>query len=324
MKATKSPPLMERTGRFVQLPINRWCNQPPRLRDAEVASRNLLDRAATPWPRRGISLEFDFVCKAIFQLTPLFLVAFFLVPHAQAQAQSTRNFELEAGANYRHLTNGYPPWVGGYLRLIAKAGGRDTLYFEVLRQREFDDTGTYFSVADSHTINDDWYVFGAIGSSVGGFFFPSVRADAQLNKKWLAKRQLVTTVGAGYFDSKDEHRDASLFLGGIYYFDAPWIVQGGVRWNWSRPGAVVSQSQFLALTHGREGTHFIVFRGAVGREAWQALGPEVSLVNFPSYVLSVNWKQWLSDDWGFNGMTEYYKSSVYQRTGFSFGIFKSF
>ena len=60
---------MERTGRFVQLPINRWLNQPPRLRDAAVASRNLLDRAATPpCPRRGIPLDADFVRKAVLQL----------------------------------------------------------------------------------------------------------------------------------------------------------------------------------------------------------------------------------------------------------------
>jgi YaiO family outer membrane protein len=70
------------------------------------------------------------------------------------QAQSNKNTEIEAGANYRRLTNGFPPWAGAYLRLITKAGGRDTLYFEVLRQREFGGTGTYFSAADSHTFND--------------------------------------------------------------------------------------------------------------------------------------------------------------------------
>ena len=44
-----------------------------------------------------------------------------------------------------------------------KPGDRDTLYFEGLRQREFNDTGTYLSAADSHTINDDWYWFIAAG-----------------------------------------------------------------------------------------------------------------------------------------------------------------
>jgi hypothetical protein len=41
------PPCWEQTGWFVKLPIIGGLNQPPRLREAKVASRHLLDRAAT-------------------------------------------------------------------------------------------------------------------------------------------------------------------------------------------------------------------------------------------------------------------------------------
>jgi YaiO family outer membrane protein len=148
--------------------------------------------------------------------------------------------------------------------------------------------------------------------------------DGQVSKKWFAKGQLVTSVGGGYFDSKDTHRDSSVAVGAVYYFNAPWIVQSAVRWNRSTPGSVVSRSQFLALTQGREGKHFIVLRGAFGREAYQAIGPETVLVDFSSYEVSTTWKQWLGDDWGLNTVAEYYKSHVYQRTGVSIGFFKSF
>ena len=108
-----------------------------------------------------------------------------------------------------------------------------------------------------------------------------MRVDGQLNKKWLSKRNLVTTLGAGYFDAKDAHRDSSLFLGGSYYFDAPLIVQGGVRWNRSTPGAVISRSQYLAVTQGKDRQYFVVLRGEVGRQAYQALGAGAILVDFP-------------------------------------------
>jgi YaiO family outer membrane protein len=222
------------------------------------------------------------------------------------------------------LTNGFPPWAGAYLRLITKAGGRDTLYLEVLRQREFGDTGTYFSAADSHTLNDDWYWFAAVAGSSGGFFFPALRVDAQLNKKWLARRQLVTSFGGGYFKAKDAHRDSSVSIGGIYYFQSPWVVQGGVRWNRSMPGEVISRSQFVAVSRGRQGQRYLVFRAGTGREAYQALAPGEVLVDFPSRDVSATWKQWLGEDWGFNSSAEYYRSRVYQRVGASFGIFKSF
>ncbi len=252
----------------------------------------------------------------------VFVIVLALAP--QIYAQVDKKSEIEGGANYRTLTSGYPPWAGAYFRFLMKPGSQDTLYFEVVRQREFDDTGTFFSFADSHTINDDWYWFVAAGTSSGGFFFPTFRVDGQLNKKWLPKRKLVTSFGAGYFDSKDTHRDSSFSLAGVYYFDLPVVLQGGVRWNRSTPGSVISRSQFVAVTQGKEGKHFLAVRGDLGREAYQAIGPGSILVDFPSQVVSATWKQWLGDDWGFNSVAEYYHSSVYQRTGVSIGFFKSF
>lgn len=242
----------------------------------------------------------------------------------QARAQATKKVEIEAGANYRALTNNYPPWRGLYLRSILQPESRDTVYLEALRQSEFGDTGTYMSAGDTHVFNQEWYVFLAAAGSSGGFFFPRVRVDGQLNKKWLARRQLVTSVGGGYFMAKDPHRDANINLGAIYYFRSPWIVQGGIRWNRSAPGAIVSQSQFLALTQGQDGRHYLVFRGETGRQAYQAIGPAAVLVDFPVQVFSAGWKEWLGEDWGFNAVTEYYTSQVYRRTGVSVGIFKSF
>ncbi len=109
--------------------------------------------------------------KALIQVIPLFLISAF-VGVVELEAQSN-NTEVEGGVTYRHLTNSLPPWTGSYLRMILKTGDRDTWYFEGLRQREFNDTGTYFSAADSHVINNDWYWFTAVGSSSGGFYFPT-------------------------------------------------------------------------------------------------------------------------------------------------------
>src|SRR5437867_12888600 len=49
-------PCWERTGWFVQTTDNRWLEPTTPSARANVASRNLLDRAATPpYPRRGIA-----------------------------------------------------------------------------------------------------------------------------------------------------------------------------------------------------------------------------------------------------------------------------
>src|SRR5688572_33385605 len=92
-------------GGWFKLPINRWLNQPPRLRDAKVASRNLLDRAATPpCPRRGISLDSNFMCKAPggrgrSTLRPsLFCVKYVIAVRHQFEEQT---YELAAPAGDR-------------------------------------------------------------------------------------------------------------------------------------------------------------------------------------------------------------------------------
>ena len=91
----------------------------------------------------------------------------------------------------------------------------------------------------------------SIGSSSGGFFFPRAVVNAVVNKKWNRRRDLVTSFGLGYNVAKDDHRDLSFSVGAAYYLRSPWIIEGGIRWNDSTPGAVLSQSQFIAITEGR-------------------------------------------------------------------------
>src|SRR5262252_1150690 len=49
------PPCVERTGRFVPLPINRWVGRTAPSAPAAEASHLFVSGAATPpWPRRGM------------------------------------------------------------------------------------------------------------------------------------------------------------------------------------------------------------------------------------------------------------------------------
>ncbi len=156
------------------------------------------------------------------------------------------------------------------------------------------------------------------------------RADAFLNRKWLERRNLITTVGLGWNDSRNGYSDYSGFLGASYYFDAPWIIQGGVRFNNSRPGNVTSTSSFLALTYGRQNDYFLTLRYGFGKEAYQVIGEGNTLVDFRSDIVSLNWKQWVQTGtatekgWGFDMTGEYYDNPTYSRTGIILGVFREF
>ena len=77
-------------------------------------------------------------------------------------------------------------------------------------------------------------------------------------------------------------RCRSLLLGAAYYFEQPWIVEGGIRFNSSNPGSVQTTQQFLALTYGRQKQDVVTARVGWGEEGYLAIGPATQLVNFRS------------------------------------------
>jgi len=230
---------------------------------------------------------------------------------------------VETGGNYLPLTNNFGHWAGGYARSsITK--GNNVWEGELNGQSEFGDSGVYFGGGDTFTINSSWYGSISAGSSVGGFFWPRFRTDEFINKKWLKQKQWITTFGFGYDAAKDPHRDHSLYFGSTYYFQRPWIVESGIRFNFSNPGNVFSPAGFIAITQGRNGSHYFTIRVGAGEEAYQLIGPTATLSDFKSQTLTIIWRQWAGEKWGINFIGDYYHNPFYSRGGPSIGLFRLF
>jgi len=244
-------------------------------------------------------------------------------PPAPAPEEKVLTNFVEAGGSYRQLTNGFGDWSGGYVRGVYTTGN-NTWNGEINGQNEFNDGGVYMAAGDTYILNSDWYASLTLGSSVGGFFWPRFRADAFLNRKLLGRKQLIATLGYGYYGAKDVHRDQSVFVGTTYYFTKPWIIEEGLRFNVSNPGAVFSPSGFVAVTEGRNKKHYVTVNADFGEEAYQLVGPTSVLTQFQSQSLTITWRQWTGKNWGFNLVADYYHSPFYERGGGSFGFFKEF
>jgi len=230
----------------------------------------------------------------------------------------------EAGGNYNSVSHNYGNWLGEYLKGEVQTDPSNRWNAEILNQREFRSTGVYGNIGNTHIFNEDWFGSVTAGAGDGGLYLPRYRFDAFINKKWLEDRQLITTLGVGMDKAMDPHRDASVFLGATYYFKTPWIIQGGIRLNNSNPGNINSTSQFIAVTQGENKKHFITLRYGFGHEAYQVIGPGQVLSDFPSQQVSLELRQWVGSDWGFNLSGERYHNPNYDRTGINIGLFIEF
>ncbi len=244
---------------------------------------------------------------------------------ATEQALALRQSDfIEFGVSYDRLTDGQDDWNGQFVRANIGLTQRDRLDFELASQDHFDDRGTLLSAGITHIFNEDWYGRFALGTSSGGFFLPRWRADASISRKWLPRRNLVTTLGAGYYEAKDEHSDRNLSLSMLYYFEAPFILEFGARLTESDPGSVDSERYFGAINWGRVKDRFVTLKYESGEEGYQLLAPQAAVVDFDSDELTLVWREWVSNDYGFNVRLQHYSNPFYDRDGVEFSLFLDF
>ncbi|MCW9025299.1 MAG: YaiO family outer membrane beta-barrel protein [Gammaproteobacteria bacterium] len=266
-----------------------------------------------------------------YYVTGLVFLGVFLVattPIVMATETTTppviKNNYIEAGLGHHDLTNSYQNWDNYYLKGVWHQDESNIWDWAVENQDRFGDTGVYLLAGLTHIFNEDWFGSIHLGTSKSGFFLPRQRIDAFINRKLLPEKNLILTFGTGYIDEKDVHTANSLYAGASYYFDSPWMISAGVRWNNSSPGSVSSTRQIISASWIRNKDRYITLNVDWGREAYQLVGGSVSLVDFSSDIVTLTWREWLNHDWGSNVVLERYSNPFYDRNGITIGIFKEF
>ena len=239
----------------------------------------------------------------------------------QAGTDPVRNLELSTGA--QRLTNGFGNWRDVTLK---GAYGLDKHLFqgELSAHRRFGEDGVFLGLSDTYTFNEDWYGSLAVGVGDGAFYLPRYRVDGTVYRKLLPNRNLVTSLGLGYYKAPGGNSDQSISLGAAYYFESPWIVEGGIRLNRSSPGSVDTQQQFVAVTYGRNKQDLVTARYGWGDEGYLAIAANRQLVNFESREASLTWRHWFNSRTGALVGANRYSNPLYRRSGVTVGIFHDF
>lgn len=230
---------------------------------------------------------------------------------------------LEFTGGAQHLTNGFGPWRELAVRGAYARPGH-LFQGEVSLHHRFGEDGAYAAFGDTHDFNADWFGSASVGAGDGAFYLPRYRVDLSLSRKWLPRRNLVTSIGLGYYKAPDAHSDRTLLLGATYYFEAPWILEGGVRFNHSNPGSVGTRQQFVALTYGRPKDDLVTARVGWGSEGYLAIGEASQLVNFRSREASLSWRHWFAKDTAVILAANHYRNPLYRRSGATVGLLREF
>jgi YaiO family outer membrane protein len=231
---------------------------------------------------------------------------------------------LEFGGSYFNLSGPNPNWADAYIRGLV-SGGSNVVSAETDRQNRYGDTGWYYSFGWTHVWSENWYSELDFGSStVGGFFLPKARVDALIHRKLLSGKRLVLSAGGGYDKSKTINSDYRGQIGGMYYFERPWIVQGDFILTRAAPGNIVAPSALLSVTEGHDKEHYVSFTANFGREGYEIVNVGQAVVNFGFQDYSLNWRQWVGPNWGFTVTPEHEEKPFYHRNGGTVGLFFNF
>ena len=246
-----------------------------------------------------------------------------VIPMPVTQAVEDGRRQLELSGNSQNLAAGYGHWNDVVLRGMYKSSSH-LLQSEISINRRFEKKGVFIGIGDTYIFNDDWFGSLSFGAGDGAFYLPKYRVDASLSKKWLEKRNLVTSLGTGLYKAPDGHVDRNISTGAAYYFDMPLILEGGIRFNNSSPGSIKTQQQFLALTYGKDKQDYITVRHGWGAEGYLSIAANSQLVNFKNRETSISWRHWLDLKTGIIVGANDYANPLYKRVGVNIGIFRDF
>lgn len=268
--------------------------------------------------------------KRICQLYPV--LAMLLAPgvsYSQQPAPGSQTIDagafrqLELITRYDSLTGDLGKWRDLSLRGALQLDDH-LLQAELSAQEHFRTHGKFAGLSDTYIFSPDWYGSLAVGFGDGSFFLPKYRIDAFLNKKWLANKNLVTSIGFGRYRAPDGHVDRSTSLGLIYYFSIPLVLEGGIRRNISNPGSVSSRQKYVAASYGQHGKQLFIARHAWGTEGYLPFAPGSSLVGYPSKETSLAWRYWTSRRSGLAVEAHHYDNNLFQRNGVTVTVFHDF
>ena len=240
---------------------------------------------------------------------------------ALASAPAPTHTTVETLFTHGRLTAGLPDADALNVRGTWVFDGGDVARAEILDERKFGSRGGIGAISYTKVLSADWFATGSVALGHGGPNWANARADVELSTKWGEQRSVVTRAALYQARFDNDRSDRGLRLAVVGYLPGSVVLEAGVTFNISEPGAVRSQMPFVSATVGSDGVQYVSVRASSGSEAYQAIGAGQQLVDFNSRSLGLGWRRWVSRQWGFIAQAEHYRNPSYERNTFGAGVF---
>lgn len=240
---------------------------------------------------------------------------------AQTTAPAARVATVELTTNASNHTAGLQRGRGYNLRGNWALSQDTILNADLLTETKFGSSGGVTAVGVTQTINPDWYVAGTASWGRGGPNWIRNRVDGAVSRKWGANRNVVTTLGLYQSHTDGGVADRGLRVSVNYYMNNFVVFEGGASYNRTTPSGNKSYLPYFAVTLGQEGLQYLTLRASRGFEGVQNIGDGTTLGNYLTQTYSVDWRYWMSADWGVILRAERYLNPTYDRTTLGGGLF---
>ena len=249
---------------------------------------------------------------------------FALLCIAATFASTTFAVQTDLEANASSLTAGYGTQDSLLMRLSWNSAAQSLTQLALEHKRAFGERANIVVVNHAWDATALDRVSFALSASDAETIAARWRVDGQYSGKFGDQLNVVVSLGGFVSSTADGHRDHSVIPSFAWYFADRQVIEGGLRFARSDPGAQSAARGFVVYTWGAPGQDTLNVRVEGGREAYQSLGANVAVANFASQEFALNWRRWLTPDAGFGLNAAFYTNPTYSKTTLGLGAFFAF
>ena len=242
----------------------------------------------------------------------------------KSEEEKKNRIELLFSNSYLSPHDDYGSW--NQLSLLYFRKEKGFTYFvqgEIFRRKEGD--GGLVGAG----IYKDWqktmYTYTSISSGNRVDYLPEIRIDHSFNFKLGKRRNIILPINITYIKSPNNHKDYVFSTGTVVYLSKT-VWEYKISRNQSEPGSIVSYSNLVSVSWGKEGEEWWHLTCSYGQEAYLAdylIIPEEVRNN--SLYIEIGLRKWLKENYGIIGNINYFNlKSSYEKYGFALGIFMEF